>query len=68
MLLKRDASDDEFIGRAKELFVSEGTIEVDDGATVSRGDDEGAYVAAWVWVPCEPLNLDVDDESEESEE
>lgn len=28
----------------------DGEVEVDDGATVSRGDDPGAYVHAWVWV------------------
>ena len=28
----------------------EGTLEVDAGATVSKGDGSGAYVEAWVWV------------------
>jgi hypothetical protein len=35
---------------AKELFHREGEIEIDPGAPVSKGDDEGAYVQAWVWV------------------
>ena len=29
----------------------EGELEVDDCAVVSRGDDEGSYVSAWLWVP-----------------
>jgi hypothetical protein len=37
--------------RAKELYHEDGQIEVDDNAPISRGDDEGAYVQAWVWVP-----------------
>ncbi len=31
-------------------LVSEGTLEVDDSAIVSEGDDGGAYVMAWLWV------------------
>ncbi len=37
--------------RAKELYHRDGEIEVDDNARVSLGDDRGAYVEAWVWVP-----------------
>lgn len=28
----------------------DGELEVDEGAIVSRGDDDGAYVMAWLWV------------------
>jgi len=35
---------------ARFLYESEGAIEIDDNATVSISDDNGAYVAAWVWV------------------
>jgi len=28
----------------------DGDFEVDPGAVVSKGDDPGAYVQAWVWV------------------
>jgi hypothetical protein len=35
---------------ADRLHTDEGTIEVDDNAIVSKGEDDGAYVAAWVWV------------------
>ncbi len=44
-------TDAEYTKAAKRLHESEGEIEVDDGARVSRGDDPGAYVQAWVWVP-----------------
>jgi hypothetical protein len=40
-----------FRARAKELYGEEGQLEVDSNARVSTGADEGAYVAAWVWVP-----------------
>jgi hypothetical protein len=36
--------------KAKRLHEKEGEIEIDEDATVSRSKD-GAYVAAWVWVP-----------------
>ena len=44
-------SDRCFRARAKEMYQQEGEIEVDNDALISRGDDEGAYVEAWVWVP-----------------
>jgi len=28
----------------------DGEVEVDENAEVSEGDDNGAYVQAWVWV------------------
>jgi hypothetical protein len=40
-----------FRSRAKQMYHKEGEIEIDEGAPVSQGDDEGAYVQAWVWVP-----------------
>lgn len=42
-------SDREYIEAARE-HQREGTLEIDDGAVVSRGSDPGAYVQAWVWV------------------
>lgn len=48
-------SDAQMVAAAQRRFArDEGDIEVDDGAKVSRADDnpeEGAYVQAWVWVP-----------------
>jgi len=40
-----------FRTRAKELYNEDGRIEVDGNARVSAGNDGGAYVEAWVWVP-----------------
>jgi hypothetical protein len=44
-------SEEWFRERARELYHEEGEIEVDSEACVSIGDSDGAYVAAWVWVP-----------------
>jgi hypothetical protein len=43
-------SDDWFRTRAQELYNVDGEIEVDDNARISRGNEKGAYVEAWVWV------------------
>jgi hypothetical protein len=45
-----DVRKDAYRVAAKRLHHKEGTIEVDDAAPVSIGDDDGAYVQAWVWV------------------
>jgi hypothetical protein len=37
---------------------TEGETEVDDNAIVSEGDDNGAYVSAWVWVSFAGTRLD----------
>ena len=42
-----------FRARAKRLYHSDGSIEVDGNARVSLGSETGAYVEAWVWVPME---------------
>lgn len=51
-------SDDQFRAEAKQVWASEGEIEIDDNAIVSQDEDSdepvyGAYVAAWVWVQFE---------------
>lgn len=38
------------IETARERYQSDGEIEVDEGARISKGDDPGTYVQAWVWV------------------
>lgn len=43
-------TDEEYRELARQQYASEGEIEIDDEAVVSRGDDPGAYVQAWVWV------------------
>ena len=54
--VEEDETDKAFRVAAKRLVHREGTVEVDDDAVVSRGDDEeGAYVEAWIWVEAERL-------------
>ena len=43
-------SDAAYRDAARSLYGTE-DVNVDDDAVISRGDDEGAWVAAWVWVP-----------------
>jgi hypothetical protein len=43
-------SDEWYRAQAKEQYESEGTLEIDENALISRGWDPGAYVEAWVWV------------------
>ena len=47
-------TDEQYRAAAQDQAV-EGEIEVDDNAVVSRGDDAGAYVAAWLWVANEQV-------------
>lgn len=35
---------------AAQLKSRDGELEIDSNALVSKGDDEGAYVMAWLWV------------------
>ena len=35
-----------------------GELEIDDSAVVSKGDDPGAYVMAWLWVSDEDAGID----------
>jgi hypothetical protein len=48
--------------RIRELAFNEyqddGTIEIDPKALVSEGEDNGAYVQAWVWVDFAGTDLD----------
>lgn len=55
-------TDDIYRQKAREKYGSEGEIEIDDNAVISRGDDKGAYVQAWVWV-----YADADEECAECE-
>lgn len=41
---------EDYVATAQEMHNVDGTLEVDEGAAVSRGNDPGAYVQAWVWV------------------
>jgi hypothetical protein len=42
---------------AAKLHGKEGELEIDDNARVSKGDDDGAYVEAWIWVSDEDAEL-----------
>lgn len=51
--MARKPKDKAMVEAAQRIHEHEGTIEVDDDATVSRAkgnQDKGAYVQAWVWV------------------
>lgn len=45
-----DALDAPYRDAAKRLFHKGGELEIDPDAKVSRGEDPGAYVQAWLWV------------------
>ena len=50
---------------AKDEHASDGYIEIDENAIVSEGDDNGAYVAAWVWVDFAGTDMDKDETPEQ---
>lgn len=50
---------------AKARLASEGQVEFDENAVVSEGDDNGAYVQAWVWVDFAGTELDKGTDEEE---
>jgi hypothetical protein len=42
---------DKYVSKARDQHHRDGELEIDDpGVIVSKGDDTGAYVSAWVWV------------------
>ena len=45
-----DHMEEAYVKAAKKLYERRGAIEVDPDATVSLGEEDGAYVQAWVWV------------------
>ena len=47
-------TDEQYRKAARTIYQEEGEVEIDDNAKISRDDDdEGVYVAAWVWVPAD---------------
>ena len=50
--------DEAYREAARRLHGRDGECEIDSGAVVSIGDDPGAYVAAWVWVPAEDAGVE----------
>lgn len=64
---ERDEARDERIRKlAKDQHLSEGEVEIDEGAVISEGDDNGTYVQAWVWVDFSGTELDKETEEEET--
>jgi hypothetical protein len=43
---------------ARDQREIEGAVEMDDNALLSEGNDNGCYVAAWVWVDFAQTKLD----------
>lgn len=67
---KRDMK---ILGIAQDMsYVRDGEVEIDnpcDGiATISEGDDNGAYVLGWVWADFSGTDLDKEDESKSAHE
>ena len=58
----RIAAHDLYVARDKS-HLNDGDVNIDDNAVVSEGD-EGAYVAAWVWVPNAAAGLPDPDEDD----
>lgn len=57
-----ESRDNEIRALASEMHHRDGELEIDPDAIVSEGDDNGAYVAAWVWVDFSCTELDKDNE------
>ena len=53
---KSAPSDEEIYRAAKRIYECEGEIEIDSNASVSRGNDSGAYVQAWLWVDYDQID------------
>ena len=51
MMDEEDRRHEGYRAAAAMLHHVDGEVEIDPGARVSEGDDPGAYVEAWVWVP-----------------
>lgn len=48
------------IALARVQHHREGEVEIDNGAKLSEGDDNGCYVAAWVWCDYAGTEFDKD--------
>lgn len=46
------------IDEARRLYGRDGEVEIDEDAKASRGDDDGCYIAAWVWLPAGGRDVD----------
>lgn len=48
----------EIVELAREQRGEEGAVEIDDNAELSEGNDNGCYVAAWVWIDFDGTKFD----------
>jgi hypothetical protein len=53
--MPKKISDAQYREAAHRLHHADGEVEIDENAKLSRGDDPGCYVEAWVWVPNEDV-------------
>lgn len=66
---ERSERDRKIVDMAHDECHVDGETEVDDDAIVSEGDDNGAYVQAWVWVSFAGTPFDKDaEDAEQSDE
>ena len=56
--------DEAYRAAATQQWHREGEIEIDSNAVVSKGDDPGAYVAAWVWVADSAIDMTATEEKD----
>ena len=54
----------EIIQMARDRRQEEGTVEIDDNATLSEGYDNGCYIQAWVWVDFAGTRFDKEKETD----
>ena len=50
---------------ADDKLCRDGEVEVDEDAVVSKGEDDGAYVQAWLWVSDELAGINEGTEDDE---
>lgn len=56
--------DDKYRAAAWDKYHRDGELEIDDNAKVSKGEDPGAYVQAWVWVYDNEAGLTTEEEDD----
>lgn len=54
----KDSRRQKILELARATLAHEGELEFDDDAVASEGDDNGAYLQAWVWVDFGGTSLD----------
>lgn len=52
-----DPDRQKYVKAAQDKIHKDGEVEIDDDADISKGEDPGAYVQAWVWVYAEDAGV-----------